>query len=231
MRDTQTQLPSLRRIVQEKLERRILSGKIKPGYRLAQQSLARELGVGQGTVRESLLELQWLGLVESVDGLGVFTKSLDTSQLCEAYEVRELLEGHAARRACANASNSDVALLRGLADQVWALSIENNEDAMGAADRMFHLQIIRLSHNSMLSRLAETYRVLGMAVRTSREPGLVREEHFGIVDAIARNMPNEAERLARQHVERARKVIEQQSEDEDFALEWAVNFDGIENRS
>lgn len=34
--------------------------------RLSQQSLARELGVAQGTVRESLLELRWLGLVESI---------------------------------------------------------------------------------------------------------------------------------------------------------------------
>ncbi len=107
--------------------------------------------------------------------------------------------------------------------QVWALSNKSDEEAAGAADRMFHLQIIRLSHNSMLIRLAEAYRVLGMAVRASREPSLVREEHFEILDAIARNMPDEAERFARQHVERARQMIEMQSEDEDFTFEWVVN--------
>jgi DNA-binding GntR family transcriptional regulator len=70
--------------IREEIERRILSGETKPGQRLSQQSLARELGVAQGTVRESLLELQWLGLVQSIDRFGVFVDKLDTSRICEA---------------------------------------------------------------------------------------------------------------------------------------------------
>jgi DNA-binding GntR family transcriptional regulator len=79
--------------VRDEIQRRILSGESKPGERLSQQSLARELGVAQGTVRESLLELKWLGLVESVDHLGVFVDNLDACRICEAYEVREVMEG------------------------------------------------------------------------------------------------------------------------------------------
>src|ERR1700748_2174268 len=85
--------------VRDELQRRILSGESKPGERLSQQNLARELGVAQGTVRESLLELQWLGLVESVDHLGVFVDNLDAARICEAYMVREIMEGLAARLA------------------------------------------------------------------------------------------------------------------------------------
>ncbi len=92
--------------VREEIERRILSGESKPGERLSQQSLARELGVAQGAVRESLPELQWLGLVESVDHLGVFVENLDTARICEAYAVREVMEGLAARLACANAGRA-----------------------------------------------------------------------------------------------------------------------------
>ena len=84
--------------VRDEIQRRILSGESKPGERLSQQSLARELGVAQGTVRESLLELQWLGLVQSVDHLGVFVDSLDAARICEAYEVREVMKGW--RRGC-----------------------------------------------------------------------------------------------------------------------------------
>ena len=65
----------VRHEVRDEIQRRILSGENKPGERLSQQSLARELGVAQGTVREALLELQWLGLVESVDHLGVFVEN------------------------------------------------------------------------------------------------------------------------------------------------------------
>src|SRR6202035_2994562 len=90
----------VRHEVRDEIQRRILSGESKPGERLSQQSLARELGVAQGTVRESLLELQWLGLVESIDHLGVFVDNLDASRICEAYLVREVMEGLAARLAC-----------------------------------------------------------------------------------------------------------------------------------
>jgi len=226
MRDMNYQSPTLRRHVREEIQRRILSGECQPGERLAQQSLAKELGVGQGTVRESLLELEWLGLVESVDRLGVFVGKLDTARLAEAYEVREYLEGLAARRACAHASQSDVATLEAMAERIWALSNEGKAEEMGAADRAFHLEIMSLSRNRILLRLAEGYRALGMAVRTSREPRQVHEEHLGIVDAIKRNLPDEAERLARRHVEETRRTIAMQAASDDYEPQWVLNSHG-----
>jgi DNA-binding GntR family transcriptional regulator len=223
MRDRTTQSLPLRRHVRDEIQRRILSGESLPGERLPQQSLARKLGVGQGTVRESLLELEWLGLVESVDGLGVFVGKLDASRLVEAYEVREYLEGLAARRACGRVSQSDVTALRAMADRIWNLSEEGNVEEMGAADRALHLQVVHLSHNSILLRLAEGYRALGMAVRTSRDPRAVYEEHLRIIDAISRNMPDEAEQFARQHVLEARLIIEQAAARNEFVPKWVVN--------
>jgi len=223
MRKMNYQSPTLRQHVRDEIQRRILSGICRPGERLAQQSLAKELGVGQGTVRESLLELEWLGLVESVDRLGVFVGKLDAAHLAEAYEVREYLDGLAARRACAHASQSDVAMLKEMAERIWALSSAGRLEEMGAADRIFHLEIMSLSRNRILLRLAEGYRVLGMAVRAAREPRLVHEEHLGIVDAIRKNLPDQAEKLARRHVEEARKMIVLQAENDDYEPKWVVN--------
>jgi DNA-binding GntR family transcriptional regulator len=217
------QSPIARHHVREELQRRILSGETRPGERLTQQSLARELGVAQGTVRESLLELQWLGLVESVDRLGVFVGNLDSDRLCEAYQVRELLEGLASRSACMHAGRADVAELRRMADDVWELAGQGKFEEMGAADRAFHLQIMRLSRNKILIRLAEGYRVLSMAVRASRDPRVVYEEHLRIVDAIDNNLPEEAERIARTHVEGARRMIEQQVAEGKFTPLWVMD--------
>ena len=214
------QAPVGRHQVREELQRRILSGETRPGERLTQQSLARELGVAQGTVRESLLELQWLGMVESIDRLGVFVEKLDASKLCEAYQVREFLEGLAARLACEHTSRADAAMLRRAVEHIWELSQEHREDEMSAADRAFHLEIMKLSHNRILLRLAEGYRVLGMAVRASRDPRQVYEEHVQIVEAIGGNLPDEAERLMRQHVARARQMIEQQAARNEFTPKW-----------
>jgi DNA-binding GntR family transcriptional regulator len=220
------QAPVGRHQVREEIQRRILSGESRPGERLTQQSLAKELGVAQGTVRESLLELQWLGLVESIDRLGVFVQKLDAAHICEAYQVREFLEGLAARLACEHTSRADVAMLRKMVDHIWELSKGKKEEEMGAADRAFHLQIMNLSRNKVLLRLAEGYRVLGMAVRASRDPRDVHEEHLQIIDAIEKNMPDEAERLMRFHVAEARRMIEQQAARHAFAAKWVPDAKG-----
>jgi DNA-binding GntR family transcriptional regulator len=217
------QSPVARHQVREEIQRRILSGESQPGERLTQQSLAKELGVAQGTVRESLLELQWLGLVESIDRLGVFVGKLDAARLSESYQVREFLEALAVRLACDHVSRTDIAELRRLADHIWELSQQQKWDEMGAADRAFHLHIINLSHNKILTRLTEGYRALGMAVRASRDPRIIHEEHLRIVDAIESNSPDEAERLARLHVAEARRNIEQQAARNEFTAKWVID--------
>ena len=206
--------------VRQEIQRRILSGESKPGERLSQQSLARELGVAQGTVRESLFELQRLGLVESVDQLGVFVGSLDANRICQAYQVREALEGLAARLGCGNVALADIVTLREMADEIYQLARKGKEEAMGRLDRDFHLHITELSRNKILTRLAETYRVLGMMVRASREPRTIHDEHLAIITAIEKNQPDSAERLARHHVAEAAKMIDSQARQGKFVPKW-----------
>lgn len=207
--------------VRDEIQRRILSGETKAGERLSQQSLARELGVAQGTVRESLLELHWLGLVESVDHMGVFVDKLDAARICEAYQIREVLEGQAARLACGNAGRADLAALREMTENIFRLAQEDRDAETASLDRAFHLKITELSRNSILLRLSETYRVLGMTVRAFREPKVIYDEHLRIVEAIEHNFAEEAERQARQHVVSARLMIEQQAKEGKFVVSWA----------
>jgi DNA-binding GntR family transcriptional regulator len=94
---------------------------------------------------------------------------------------------------------------------------------VGAVDRAFHFQIVRLSRNSVLVRLAEVYRVLGMAVVASRGPQAVHKEHLQIVDATQRNLQDEAEKIARQHVAEARLMIEQLTANNQFTPNWVTD--------
>lgn len=206
--------------VREEIQRRILSGESKAGERLSQQSLAKELGVAQGTVRESLIELQWLGLVDSVDHLGVFVGNLDISRICEAYQVREVLEGLAARLCCNHAGRADIAMLRTMADDIYKLARKGKAEQMGSMDRSFHFHIIELSRNNILLRLAETYRLLGMVVRASRDPHIIHVEHLRIVDAIEHNFADEAEHLARHHVAEANRALQEQASQGKFVPKW-----------
>ena len=94
---------------------------------------------------------------------------------------------------------------------------------MGAADRALHLRIMDFSRNKVLLRLAEGYRVLSMAVRASRDPRIVHEEHLRIIEAIDHNFPDEAERLMRLHVAEARQMLEEQAAKREFTPKWVTD--------
>ena len=208
--------------VREDVRKLILSGELRPGTRLTQQQLAKRFGVAQSVIRESLLELQFSGLVESVDNLGIFVSDLDTDMLLQAYEVREMLEGMAARLCCETASRNDIKHLTDQAERIYELGMADKQVERGALDRDFHHRIITISGNVILSRLTEAYHVLGMIVQTSRSHPEIHEEHLGIVKAIEETRPDDAERLARQHVALVRQSIQQQITEGKFVPRWVL---------
>lgn len=208
--------------VREQVRRMILSGDLKPGARLAQQQIAKKFGVAQSVVRESLLELQYSGLVESIDNLGIFVSQLDADKLLQAYQVREMLEGLAARLCCERANREDIRQLREMVEKIYKLGMEGKHDERGALDRDFHERTIRIAGNVVLERLTRAYHVLGMVVQASRPHDVIRKEHFEIVTAIEQNLPDEAERLARRHVGEARNAIYKQVADGHFVPQWVV---------
>jgi DNA-binding GntR family transcriptional regulator len=217
--------------VRHGIEQLILAGQRQPGERLAQQDLAKQFGVAQSVVRESLLELQFTGLVHSVDNLGMFVSSLDAPKLLAAYEVREMFEGLAARLCCEHASRSDLAKLRNLAKQTHELGQAGNTSRMGALDRLFHEYTLRVSGNDMIVHLTENHRVLGMSVQANRDIDAVFNEHQAIVAAIEDNNPDEAERLAREHVCIARSTIAKLIDEQGYEPQWVVDDPNLESTS
>lgn len=214
--------PTARARVREDIRKLILTGELKPGSRLTQQQLAQRFGVAQSVVRESLLELQFSGLVESIDNLGVFVRNIDNSTLLHAYYVREMFEGLAARLCCQNASRADVKELYDIAERMYQLSIEGKNAQRGVLDRQFHHRQVVISGNAILHRLTDAYHVLGMVIQAFRPHEEIHNEHVAIVKAIEENKPDEAERLARLHVVGTRKAVEAQIAEGTFTPRWVL---------
>jgi DNA-binding GntR family transcriptional regulator len=195
--------------VRDDIQQMILSGEREPGSKLRQQELAERFGVAQGVVREALLELQGYGLVETIDRRGIFVSQLDRAKLSEAFFVREMHEGLAARLCCDRATRGDLRDLMGVAEEIYAHGAAGKLEEMGSLDRELHSRLIRLSGNSMLMRLADNYRILGKIVRADRDIEMVRNEHIAILESIQGGNADEAERLMRQHVAAARLAVEE----------------------
>lgn len=223
IRGRESTQPTARARVREDIRKLILTGELKPGARLTQQQLAQRFGVAQSVVRESLLELQFSGLVESIDNLGVFVRNVDNDTLLHAYYVREMFEGLAARLCCQRASRADINELEEIADRMYKLSAEGKNSHRGVLDRQFHHRQVVISGNVILHRLTDAYHVLGMVIQAFRPHDEIYSEHKAIVKAIAENRPDDAERIARQHVVGTRKAVETQIAAGTFTPRWVVD--------
>ena len=63
-------------------------------------------------------------------------------------------------------------------------------------------------------------------LRAARDPRAIYDEHLRIIDALSRNMPDDAERFARQHMLEGRLIIEQEAARDVFIPKWVVNTSG-----
>ncbi len=85
--------------VRDLLEEAILEGELKPGERLRAEALAQRFGTSRTPIREALLQLEGQGLVEVEPNRGAVVRTFDRDDVLDLYEVRALIEPHAAARA------------------------------------------------------------------------------------------------------------------------------------
>lgn len=81
--------------VQGRIEALILSGALKPGERLNEVVLARQLGVSRGPVREAARALERTGLVTLIMNRGAFVRSMGIDEVMETYELNAVLANDA----------------------------------------------------------------------------------------------------------------------------------------
>ncbi|HEX7126685.1 MAG TPA: GntR family transcriptional regulator [Thermodesulfobacteriota bacterium] len=199
---------TLRDRVVATLRESIVSGRIPPGARLSEPSLARELQVSRGPIREAIRELAAEGLVRIEARIGTFVTRPEAREIAEAFAIKSVLEGLAARLACAE--GTEESRRAHLAPHLAALDrvdLASDSRAYLAATRSFHEAILELAGNARLAALHRTLndqlqRLCGPLVT----PDLViryAQEHRAIAAAIAANRPTQAERLSRLHVARS----------------------------
>lgn len=202
------------------LERLILAGTLRPGQKLKQQQLAQQFGVALGVLRESLLELKAAGLVDVIDNVGMFVAELDDRRVLEAFEIREVHEGLAARLCCERVSRENLRELEAMVAEIYSLAGQGKTELAAELDRRFHHRILEIAGNQMLERLTGSFRVLTLVLGMSDDVPIVRDAHAGIVAAIADNRPEDAERLMREHVRSARALIVEQMRAGTFSPQW-----------
>ncbi|WP_206018970.1 GntR family transcriptional regulator [Salinicola acroporae] len=179
---------SLREQILKQIRSEIISGESRPGSLYSVPALAAELDVSTTPVREALLELANAGLVEPIRNRGFRVSQLTVSELEDIFDMRELLELHAARRMMANGFQS-TRELSGYADQIALAVKEDSVQDYLIADRQFHNAMFMAAGNHVLTKsaleLRDRMRLFG--IRSSAGFERQREsvdEHYRIVELI-----------------------------------------------
>src|SRR6476659_4220509 len=79
--------------LRDEIEQDIVTGRLQPGERLDEQSLADRFGVSRTPLREALMQLASTGMVEVHSRRGAFVASLGLKEIIERFEAMAALEG------------------------------------------------------------------------------------------------------------------------------------------
>lgn len=96
------QIQTLKDNIADLISEAIFTGKIKPGDRLNESQLARELVVSRAPIREALQQLEEQGLIVNHPRRGMFVVNLDDDDLQRINSLRLIIEAEALRLARAN---------------------------------------------------------------------------------------------------------------------------------
>ncbi len=202
MRTTVGKTLSKRAEVTSLLQEAILYGHLKPGTRLPEIRLGRELGVSQAIVREALQELEGLGLIAKKPGQGSYVIELDADDLVEIYQVRSEMEALACASMARVYNHAIHTTLQGHIDAMRAAAKNNDFLAYSRADVQFHRCIWASQRNRFLERTLETiclplfaYDQIRRAASTSLDYERVTRQHELIVSALRTGDPDRVGRL------------------------------------
>lgn len=204
------------------LEERIRAGVFAPGsYLPSERELALQMGVSRPSVREALIALEVMGLVEVRVGDGVqvcdrraaeTADAVSENSPLEQLQARMLLEGEVAALAADNATPEQLAQLD--AALLAMQGVINDRTRFLEEDRHFHSAVVQASGSQTLVDLVEylwqqrslpVYRAFEEHFTGAAEQTEVLEEHRAIVEAIRVKDSRKARAAMRKHIERVRK--------------------------
>lgn len=190
----------------------ILDGAFGPGQNLSVPELARQLDVSRSPVREAVLALVADGLAVELPRRGVAVVAIDAADLLEIHEMREGVEGQAARLCAERASVATRRALTDVLDRQAALVERDDASGWYGTNAEYHGLIAEGAGNRRLAEvLVALQRQMRLGLRSvASEPNQRRRglrEHRSIHDAIAAQDGEAAERLMRKHIRRTRAAL------------------------
>jgi GntR family transcriptional repressor for pyruvate dehydrogenase complex len=204
----------------------ITNGRLKQGDQLPNENeLSETFKVSRSTVREAILSLETLNLVERRQGDGTYVMAsseeaiiqplassifTEKDDMIDMFAVRKIIETEIAELASQNATARDVKELERLIGKQERDLKEGGHSVI--SDSNFHIALSRMSRNAILERLNVA---LVRLLRKTRDEYLQTEErkrksldgHRAILAAVKCRDGKEAKKAMKRHLEGIEKAL------------------------
>lgn len=202
------EVPTLPEFVYGKIRDKIFSGEFEQGMPLRQEKIAAMLGVSRLPVREALTRLEVEGIVNLRPRQGFVVAQLRIEDIGEVFDLRAVLEEHAAYISTTMRTEEDIGAIRAIVEDMEKIRPGSNRDLMdfSALNRAFHERLFAISKRQMTCNLLTTLqnsaeRYVRMGARLVSDLTEAHKEHRAIFEAFAQGDARKASRASRIHVQ------------------------------
>lgn len=184
---------------------------LMPGDRFSESELAVRVEVSRTPLRQALQRLEREGFLQVFPKLGWQVAPLDFDTFDELYDLRTLIECHAAQALALAEQRPGLGTL----SEVWLVPAADRQHAaadVGTLDEDFHATLVQCGGNREMARV---HREITERIRIIRRLDFTKEarveatydEHAAILRAITRRRGDEAGRLLRAHIEQSKLEV------------------------
>ena len=193
---------TLKNDVGQRIRESILNNELKPGERIIETKIAKQLGVSQSPVREAIREL---GLIENKPYLGSYVKKLTQKDIVNAYKLRACLEKLASSDAAERITEEQLSEINELITKMKSAADANNVKKFVELDIDFHRMIINISDNSLLEKMWDMVNLsqwtfISTKISKRSLPDLA-DRHMEIFKALKKRDGKETAKCMERHIE------------------------------
>jgi len=177
-------------------------GEIPSGQRIDQREIAKHLELTTAPIREALSSLETDGFLQRIPGVGIFCKAYTVDEVEEIIEIRDVLEGLAARRAAERITSKEKEQLLEMAAKLSKPGVYETDRDFLQAHIAFHSFVAEISKSSQLIQMLARNHIIQQVlwnISANIWP-VAPHDHTDIAQAICSGDPQKAEATTRSHI-------------------------------
>ena len=185
---------------------------MKPGERVPEQEIAETLGISRTPIREAFRQLESEGFITVTPRKGAVVSPITDKDVSEFYDIKSLLEGHAAKNACPKFTDKDIKKLETINGQMRKYAERNNVKSFFRLDNEFHDTFLTTCGNDRLCSMVhqiveqfERFRVTALSLKGRMDVSI--KQHEEIIDAFKKGDSELVEKLVRANAEMSEQFL------------------------